>query len=96
MVSEETPDFRGDFEQLLAYALPRGNDLEAPAARLVPEISEVLAALLALDGRAPCAALGQRADLLCAVRQRGRSRTRGRQLAAEFPNWWVAASSLGS
>ncbi|MGA7456382.1 MAG: 4-(cytidine 5'-diphospho)-2-C-methyl-D-erythritol kinase, partial [Methyloceanibacter sp.] len=33
---EGTPDFHGDFEQLLAYALPRLNDLEAPAARLVP------------------------------------------------------------
>ena len=37
---EGTPDFHGDFEQLLAYALSRLNDLEAPAARLVPEISE--------------------------------------------------------
>ena len=44
------PDFHGDFAQLLVYALPRLNDLEAPAARLVPEIREVLAALLALDG----------------------------------------------
>ncbi len=46
----ETLDFHGDFEALLAYALPRGNDLEAPAAQLVPEIRAVLAALVALDG----------------------------------------------
>ncbi|NJO35841.1 MAG: hypothetical protein HC869_24925 [Rhodospirillales bacterium] len=40
----------GDFAALLAYALPRGNDLEVPAANLVPEIRGVLAALSALDG----------------------------------------------
>ena len=93
---EGTPNFHGDFEQLLAYALPRLNDLEAPAARLVPEISEVLAALLALDGARLVRLSGSGPTCFALFVTEAEAARAGARLAAEFPNWWVAASSLGS
>src|SRR5262245_33606860 len=47
---EERLDFGGNFDALAAYARPRGNALEAPAANLVPDIRAVLAALATLNG----------------------------------------------
>jgi len=90
----EKLDFGGDFGALLAYALPRGNDLEAPAINLVPEIADVLHALSAcqavrlarLSGSGPtCFALLVTEDDAkeCAAR-----------LAAEHPAWWIAAGLL--
>ena len=95
-VEEGAPDFHGDFEQLLDYALPRLNDLEAPAARLVPEIREVLAALLALDGARLVRLSGSGPTCFALFATEAEATRAGARLAAEFPNWWVAASSLGS
>ncbi len=92
---EETPDFHGDFERLLAYALPRLNDLEAPAARLVPEIREVLAALLALEGPRLARLSGSGPTCFALFASEAEAARAGARLAAEFPHWWVAASSLG-
>jgi 4-diphosphocytidyl-2-C-methyl-D-erythritol kinase len=93
---EGTPDFHDDFEQLLAYALPRLNDLEAPAARLVPEIRDVLAALLALDGPRLARLSGSGPTCFALFATEAEAARAGARLAAEFPHWWVAASSLGS
>ena len=91
----ETLDFNGDFEALLAYVAPRGNDLERPAAQLVPEIREVLAALLALD-RVRLARLSGSGPTCFALFANESDATRaGARLAAEFPQWWIAASTLG-
>ena len=89
------PDFHGDFVQLLVYALPRLNDLEAPAARLVPEIREVLAALLALDGPRLARMSGSGPTCFALFATEAEAASAGARLAAEFPYWWVAASALG-
>lgn len=93
---EGTPDFRGDFAQLLAYSLPRLNDLEAPAARLVPEIREVLASLLALDGPRLARMSGSGPTCFALFATEAEAASAGARLAAEFPHWWVAASALGN
>ena len=93
---EGAPDFHGDFAQLLAYALPRLNDLEAPAARLVPEIREVLAALLALDGPRLARLSGSGPTCFALFATEAQAASAGARLAAEYPHWWVAASALGS
>jgi 4-diphosphocytidyl-2-C-methyl-D-erythritol kinase len=90
------PDFHGDFAQLLVYALPRLNDLEAPAARLVPEIREVLALLLALDGPRLARMSGSGPTCFALFATEAEAASAGARLAAEFPHWWVAASALGS
>jgi 4-diphosphocytidyl-2-C-methyl-D-erythritol kinase len=96
LAAEGAPDFHSDFAQLLSYALPRLNDLEAPAARLVPEIREVLAALLALDGARLARLSGSGPTCFALFASEDEARREGARLAAEFPNWWIAASGLGS
>lgn len=93
---EGAPNFHGEFEQLLAYALPRANDLEAPAARLVPEIRDVLAALLTLDGSRIVRLSGSGPTCFALFATEAEAKRAATRLTAEFPNWWVAASSLGS
>jgi len=89
------PDFAGDFETLIAYAAPRGNDLEAVATRLVPEIATVLAALGGLDG-ARLARLSGSGPTCFALFATPRAALRAATLLAERePDWWIVASRLG-
>jgi len=89
-------DFHADFEALLAYVTPRGNDLEGPAAQLVPEIREVLAALLTLDGVRLARLSGSGPTCFALFAGQSDAERAGARLAAEFPNWWIAASALGN
>ena len=84
------------FEQLVAYALPRGNDLEAPAARLVPEIRGMLASLLALPGARIVRLSGSGPTCFALFASEDDARRAGARLAAEFPNWWIAAAALAA
>lgn len=87
------PKFAGAAD-LAAYAKARGNDLEAPARRLLPVIGDILAALAAapgallprLSGSGPtCFALfANAADAVAAVDA----------IRREHPGWWVRAASL--
>jgi 4-diphosphocytidyl-2-C-methyl-D-erythritol kinase len=90
----QLPEFGGSFEKLVAYILPRGNHLEPPAARLVPEIREVLAVLLALPGaRVPrLSGSGPTCFALFATEDEARQATA--TLGAQHCPWWVAASAL--
>jgi 4-diphosphocytidyl-2-C-methyl-D-erythritol kinase len=91
-----TPDFAGDFEKLMAYVAPRGNDLESAATRLVPEIGAVLSALSELDG-ARLARLSGSGPTCFAVFATPREALRAATLLAQSePDWWIAASTLGN
>jgi 4-diphosphocytidyl-2-C-methyl-D-erythritol kinase len=90
----KTLDFNGDFEALLAYIVPRGNDLEAPAVRLVPEIREVLAALSALDGVRLARLSGSGPTCFALFADKDDAAREGARLAAQFPDWWIAAATL--
>jgi 4-diphosphocytidyl-2-C-methyl-D-erythritol kinase len=90
----EALDFHGDFEALLAYTLPRGNDLERPAAELVPEIREVLAALLVLDGVRLARLSGSGPTCFALFPTAAEARHAAAALAEERPNWWISASAL--
>jgi 4-diphosphocytidyl-2-C-methyl-D-erythritol kinase len=91
----ESPDFHGDFETLVAYALPRGNDLEAPAAQLVPAIRAVLAALVALKGVRLARLSGSGPTCFALFATEAEARRAAASLAAEHPDWWIAATTLG-
>lgn len=89
-------DFAGDFDKLLDYVSPRGNDLEAVAMELAPEIGNVLAALRALEN-ARLARLSGSGATCFAVFATPRQALRGAMaLAQSQPDWWVAASVLGN
>lgn len=87
-------DFGGGFEALLAYALPRGNDLEAPAARLVPAIGDVLAALGALEGARLARLSGSGPTCFALFPSEQEARRAASLLAAAHPAWWVASGAL--
>ena len=89
------PDFADDFGKLLDYVGPRGNDLEAVAMRLAPEVGTVLAALRTLENAALARLSGSGPTcfaLFAKPRQALRAAT---ALAESQPDWWIAASSLG-
>jgi 4-diphosphocytidyl-2-C-methyl-D-erythritol kinase len=87
-------DFHGDFEQLVAYARPGGNDLEAPAARLAPAIGEVLAALLAFDGVRIARLSGSGPTCFALFATEDKAKRAAVTLTGEFPKWWIAATGL--
>ncbi len=87
-------NFHGDFEALIAYASPRGNDLEGPAAQLVPEIREVLAALLTLGGVRLARLSGSGPTCFALFATEAEAKRAGARLSAEFPAWWIAAAAL--
>ncbi len=92
----ETLDFRHDLGALLAYATPRGNDLEGPAAQLVPEIREVLAALLTLEGVRLARVSGSGPTCFALFASDAEAKRAGARLAAEFPGWWIAGAALAA
>ncbi len=92
----ETLDFSEDFEALLAYVTPRGNDLEGPAVRLVPEIREVIAALLALDGVRLARLSGSGPTCFGLFASEDDAKRAGARLASQFPKWWIAAATLAA
>ena len=90
-----SPDFAGDFDKLLEHAGPRGNDLEAVAMRLAPEIGKVLAALRLLEDTRLARLSGSGPTcfaLFATPRQALRAAT---ALAESQPDWWIAAAALG-
>ena len=91
---EERLDFGGSFDALLAYALPRGNDLEAPAANLVPEIRTVLAALAALKGVRLARLSGSGPTCFALLPSEQDAKRSAGALAAAYPAWWIASGAL--
>jgi len=91
----QLPQFDESFEKLIAYILPRGNHLEPPAARLVPEIREVLAALSALPGARVPRLSGSGPTCFALFATEDEASQAAAILSAQCPAWWVAASSLG-
>jgi 4-diphosphocytidyl-2-C-methyl-D-erythritol kinase len=89
-------DFGGNLDALLAYALPRGNDLEAPAANLVPEIRTVLAALAALEGVRLARLSGSGPTCFALLSSEEEAKRAAGELAAARPSWWIAAGALGA
>ncbi len=94
--STAPPDFRGDFEALLAYALARGNDLEAAAARLAPVVSDVLAALSGLQGVRLARLSGSGPTCFALFASEDHAHRAAATLTETHPDWWVVASSLGA
>jgi 4-diphosphocytidyl-2-C-methyl-D-erythritol kinase len=90
----ERLDFGGGLDALLAYALPRGNDLEAPAANLVPEIRTVLAALAALKGVRLARLSGSGPTCFALLPSEEEAGRAAGELAAAHAAWWIASGAL--
>jgi 4-diphosphocytidyl-2-C-methyl-D-erythritol kinase len=90
----ERLDFGGSFDALLGYALPRGNDLEAPAANLVPDIRAVLAGLAALKGVRLARLSGSGPTCFALLPSEQEAKRTAGELAAAHPAWWIASGAL--
>ena len=88
------PDFAGSFDRLIDYVAPRGNDLEAPALRFAPVVSEVLCALAALQGARLARLSGSGPTCFALFATPGEARHEAEALAWSHPTWWIAASRL--
>ncbi|MFN5035053.1 MAG: hypothetical protein ACK5E0_00760, partial [Bradyrhizobium sp.] len=76
-------------------ALGRGtNDLEAPAARIEPVISDVLSALRATADVRLVRMSGSGATCFAVFASDAAAEAAGEQLRAAHPGWWVHAGSL--
>ncbi|MGY4154415.1 4-diphosphocytidyl-2-C-methyl-D-erythritol kinase [Bradyrhizobium sp. USDA 4461] len=76
-------------------ALSRGtNDLEGPAARIEPVISDVLSALRATTGVRLVRMSGSGATCFAVFASDADAQAAGEKLRAEHPGWWVHAGSL--
>jgi 4-diphosphocytidyl-2-C-methyl-D-erythritol kinase len=89
-----TLDFHRSFDALLAYARPRGNDLEGPAANLVPDIRAVLAALAAIDGVNLARLSGSGPTCFALLPSAVEAKRAAGELAAAHPAWWIASGAL--
>jgi len=92
---EAPSDFAGDFERLMAYAGLRGNDLEQVAARLAPEVGNVLAALSVLEGARLVRLSGSGATCFAVFATPREAHRAATILAQREPDWWIASSMLG-
>ena len=89
------PDFGDDFEALIAYLVPRGNDLERPAVGLVPAIREVLAALSGLTGVRVARLSGSGPTCFALFATHGEAVHAAATLSRSHPSWWIVPSALG-
>jgi 4-diphosphocytidyl-2-C-methyl-D-erythritol kinase len=95
-VSEaEPPDFGGDFEKLIRYLAPHGNDLQAPASSLAPAIEDVLAALSALEGVRLARLSGSGPTCFALFATLTEAEQAVPALLNAHPSWWIAATTLG-
>jgi 4-diphosphocytidyl-2-C-methyl-D-erythritol kinase len=90
----ERLDFGGSLDALLAYALPRGNDLEAPAANLVPEIRSVHAALAALKGVRLARLSGSGPTCFALFPSEQDAKRAAGDLVVAHPSWWIVSGAL--
>ena len=88
-------DFSGDFDKLLDYVSPRGNDLEAVAMKLVPEVGDVLAALRTLENARVVRLSGSGPTCFAVFATPRQALRAATALVDSQPDWWIAASTLG-
>lgn len=81
-------------EALLDRLAASRNDLEAPAVRLCPAVSDVLIALRTLPNVALTRMSGSGATCFGLFRTHAEAVAGARQIGARYPQWWVAEASL--
>jgi 4-diphosphocytidyl-2-C-methyl-D-erythritol kinase len=94
----EPPDLPRRFETLRAVVEALGrcrNDLEAPAARLQPQIARALDLLRAFPETLLARLSGSGATCFALCRDAGAAERLAGEVAAAEPRWWVRTCRLG-
>ncbi len=76
-------------DELFAYALTRGNDLETPAKRLLPEVEEVLSTLSAAPGVRLARLSGSGPTCFAMFAGAADAQSAAQKLMNERPDWWT-------
>lgn len=84
-----------DTEALVRFLRTTRNDLEAPAARLVPAVAETLAAVRAWPSCRFARLSGSGATVWALAADASGSRALAANLRAAHPDWWIAPCRLG-
>lgn len=84
----------GDRAELMALIRETGNDLSAPATRVVPAIGDVLAALRGCRGIEAAQLSGAGPTCFGVFPDPGAARSAAAALAAQRPDWWVQPALL--
>ena len=88
------PDAGASVEDWVDALAESSNDLEAPAMRIQPVISEVIAALNAANGAWLARMSGSGATCFAIFGSAAEAEAAGRQVSADHPEWWVHAGAL--
>lgn len=83
-----------DLEGLLSWLALRGNDLEAPARALCPEVAQVLEALSETAGCRLSRMSGSGATCFALYEEAAQAEAAVRGLKEEEKDWWVVATGL--
>ena len=84
-----------DLDELIVWLAVHGNDLQAPALGLAPEIGPVLAALRHTDGCLLARMSGSGASCFGLYADRVDAQNAAVSLASAHAHWWVAATPAG-
>ena len=94
-IGPELPPFPS-LDALVIWLGGHGNDLEAPARRLAPEIASVIAAIAATPGCRLARMSGSGATCFGLFAGEGEARAAAADIAGAHPGWWVTASAVAA
>lgn len=80
---------------ILARALAGGNDLQAPASSLAPEIVRVLMTMALQDGARLTRMSGSGATCFALFETEAQAEAARAAIASAHPKWWVCATQIG-
>lgn len=80
---------------LIEELLGLGNDLEAPAIKVLPLVADVLAALRDLPGCRLARMSGSGSACFALFDSQPAAKTAAQALGSKHPGWWVCATALG-
>ncbi len=83
-----------DRDELLALIRRSGNDLEAPATAVVPQIEDVLSALEDAPGVEIARLSGAGPTCFAVFPDRASAAAAAASLAADHPNWWIVPTII--
>jgi 4-diphosphocytidyl-2-C-methyl-D-erythritol kinase len=84
-----------DERRLIDWLARQANDLEPPAIALAPAIADVLASLRAAAGCRLARMSGSGATCFALFASAAQTAAAGKQLRAQFPDWWMSETVLG-
>jgi 4-diphosphocytidyl-2-C-methyl-D-erythritol kinase len=82
-------------EELLALMRRAGNDLEAPATAVVPDIETVLASLEAVEGARIARLSGAGPTCFAIFDDAASTQSAAAELSAAHPDWWIVPTVIG-